>query len=58
MRELPQRALVFDCETTTDETQRLRFGVWRVYVDAQDAEPGRFCLEEGIFYADDKTLFT
>jgi hypothetical protein len=53
MRELPRRTLVIDCETTTDETQRLRFGVWRLYVDGQDAQPGTVCLEEGVFFADD-----
>lgn len=52
-RELPRRTIVFDCETTTDETQRLLFGVWRLYIDAQDAAPGSVCIEEGIFYADD-----
>lgn len=50
-RRAPHRALVFDCETTTDHTQRLLYGVWRRYVDKQGI--GKTCIEEGIFYADD-----
>jgi hypothetical protein len=42
-----------DTETTTDPSQRLTFGVWRYYVDRPDGLPGRICVEEGIFYADD-----
>ncbi|MGA8534268.1 MAG: hypothetical protein WB615_09200 [Candidatus Tumulicola sp.] len=38
--------LVFDCESTTDETQRLTFGSYRFF-------EGRCCLEEGIFHAED-----
>lgn len=52
-RHEPQRTLVLDTETTTDPSQRLNFGVWRYYVDRPDGLPGRICVEEGIFYADD-----
>ena len=34
---LPRRTLVIDCETTTDPTQRLRFGVWQLYIDDHSA---------------------
>jgi len=49
----PQRTLVIDTETTTDPFQQLNFGVWRYYVDRRNGLPGRFCVQEGIFYADD-----
>jgi hypothetical protein len=52
-RRLPHRVLVFDTETTTDETQRLIFGSWRYFVDRRDHAPGHVCVEEGIVYADD-----
>ncbi len=39
-------ALVFDCETTTDPSQRLLFGNWRVYGNGR-------CIDEGLIYADD-----
>jgi hypothetical protein len=39
---------VFDCETTTDPTQRLKFGTYRVIDDGET-------VEEGLFYADDLT---
>lgn len=52
-RSLPQSFMAFDCETRTDETQRLTFGVWRLYVDPADGPPMRTCVEEGVFYADD-----
>ena len=46
MRERrPKTMLVFDCESTTDETQGLTFGSYRFF-------EGRCCLEEGIFHAD------
>ncbi|MCU1358014.1 MAG: hypothetical protein JWM89_3432 [Acidimicrobiales bacterium] len=51
-RRTPQRTLVFDCEATTDATQRLLYGAWRLYVDRRTT-PGTVCVEEGIFYADD-----
>jgi hypothetical protein len=38
--------LVFDCETTTDPSQQLLFGSWRVYFKGR-------CIDEGLFYADD-----
>ena len=40
--------LVFDPETRIDETQALKFGSYRFFVNGQ-------CLEEGLFYADDLT---
>jgi hypothetical protein len=52
-RHPPQRVLVFDTETTTDETQRLIFGSWRYYVDRPDGPPGQVCVEEGLVHADD-----
>lgn len=44
--KLPSLVLVFDTETTTDATQRLLFGVWRVYQDGA-------LIDEGLFYGDD-----
>jgi hypothetical protein len=38
--------LVLDCETTTDPSQRLLFGSWRVYLNDR-------CIDEGLFYAED-----
>lgn len=52
-RELPFRTIVFDCETTTDRTQRLLFGSWRLFFDDQHTTPGSRCVEEGLFFADD-----
>jgi hypothetical protein len=52
-RHLPHRVLVFDTETTTDDSQRLIFGVWRYFVDRHERIPGVVCVEEGIVYADD-----
>ena len=52
-RRLPQRTLVFDCETTVDPTLSLTFGVWRYYIDRWSALPGVHCVQEGILYADD-----
>jgi hypothetical protein len=49
----PQRALVFDTETTVDATQRLNIGCWRYYIDRPDALPGTVCVEEGLFFDDD-----
>jgi hypothetical protein len=40
--------LVFDCETTTDETQRLTFGSYRFLEDG-------LTVEEGLFYANELT---
>jgi len=42
----PSLTLVFDTETSTDPTQRLRFGVYRVYKH-------KALIEEGIFTGDD-----
>jgi hypothetical protein len=44
----PRLALVLDCETTTDASQRLRFGFYRLY-DHEEL------LLEGVFHADDLT---
>jgi len=44
-------SLVFDTETTIDSTQRLLYGVWRLYID--EGHPGSTCAQEGVFYADD-----
>jgi hypothetical protein len=52
-RTYPSEALVFDTETTTGPSQRLKIGVWRLYADRPGAEPGITCVEEGLFYADD-----
>lgn len=52
-RREPQRTVVIDTETATDASQRLHFGVWRYYRDRPDGTRGRFCVEEGIFYADE-----
>lgn len=51
----PELVLLLDTETTTDPTQRLRFGSYRLcqwQADAEDAW-ALVCLEEGLFYADD-----
>ena len=45
----PSQWLVFDCETRTDETQRLTFGSYRFLEDGEQ-------LEEGLFIADDLSL--
>jgi hypothetical protein len=46
---MPGLVLVFDTETTTDPTQRLLFGGWRVYEDGR-------CIDEGLFHGDDLGL--
>jgi hypothetical protein len=43
---LPQAMFVFDTETSTDHTQRLKFGSFRFVL-------GGRCLKEALFYADD-----
>src|SRR5690242_1702994 len=43
---LPSAMFVFDTETSTDYTQRLKFGSYRFLVENR-------CLKEGLFYADD-----
>jgi hypothetical protein len=51
---IPERLLIIDTETTTDETQRLNFGVYRYCrVTETDGELTLTTLQEGIFYADD-----
>jgi hypothetical protein len=52
-RRYGQEALVFDTETTTDPSQRLLVGSWRVYRDQWDGAAGTTCIEEGFFYPDD-----
>src|SRR5579862_3418890 len=52
-RAYPSEALIFDTETTTGPSQRLKIGVWRLLIDRAGSEPGQTCVEEGIFYADD-----
>ena len=50
----PDAALIFDTETSSDELQRLNFGVWRYCrVHVIDGEVSFDCVAEGIFYADD-----
>ncbi len=41
-------SLIFDCETTTDETQSLRFGAFQIRENGE-------LIEQGVFY-DDQTL--
>jgi hypothetical protein len=48
----PDTALIFDTETSTDDTQRLLFGFYR-FCRWEDGGARLACLEEGIFYADD-----
>jgi hypothetical protein len=47
----PTHVLVLDTETTTDPTQALKFGCWRLF----DVLPGGelACVQEGLFHADD-----
>jgi hypothetical protein len=47
--KLPALVLVFDTETTTDATQRLLFGVWRVYQEG-------VLIDEGLFHGDDLSV--
>jgi hypothetical protein len=50
----PPFALVFDCETTVDHTQRLLFGCYRFYaLRWRPGGPTLACLEEGLFHADE-----
>jgi DNA polymerase III epsilon subunit-like protein len=44
--QMPDMVLVFDTETTTDTSQRLLFGVWRVYHKGT-------LIDEGLFLAED-----
>src|SRR5881628_1398407 len=44
--------LTFDTETTTDTTQALNFGSWRIY-ELTAKGYLRAISEEGLFYADD-----
>ena len=52
-RRYPTEALVFDTETETGPSQRLRLLVWRLYRDGPGEAPGHLCVEEGIAYPDD-----
>jgi hypothetical protein len=49
----PDTVLVFDTETTVDETQRLMFGWYRLCAWTPNADLE--CVEEGIFQGDDLT---
>jgi hypothetical protein len=53
-----REVLIFDCETSTDTTQALTFGVWRLCREVVDSD-GQFVRlavrEEGILHADDLT---
>jgi len=50
----PSAVLFLDCETTTDEAQRLTFGFYRYCrIHWDGATPELRCAEEGILYADD-----
>ncbi len=52
-KELPELAIVFDCETTTNSAQRLTFGSFAILQRANDAktyEPRP--IARGLFYAD------
>jgi hypothetical protein len=49
-RKWPDFALIFDTETRTDPTQKLTFGCFRRYELKRNAY---FCVEEGLFFADD-----
>lgn len=53
-RRVPEHFLIFDTETTVDETQRLLFGGWRYYRSVP-ANPGvkLVWVSEGLFYPDD-----
>ena len=42
------RVLVFDTETTTDEAQSLRFGVYKIFDNSELIETGLFYDEEGL----------
>lgn len=51
----PRHWLIFDTETTTDTTQRVLIGCWRL-CQTNESDPQRpklECLEEGLFYPDD-----
>lgn len=51
-----RRVLILDCETTTDPTQRLTFGCYRVarwHGDGSGDGPSLTFDEEGFFHADD-----
>ena len=49
-------AIVFDCETTTDETQALRFGCFQLREDEVIVERGLFCDEESLDTEEQKLL--
>jgi hypothetical protein len=49
-KKWPNFALIFDTETRTDPTQKLTFGCFRRYELKRNAY---FCIEEGLFFADD-----
>jgi len=50
----PAAVLFLDCETTTDEAQKLTFGFYRYCRIRWNGDTFQLsCMEEGIFYADD-----
>lgn len=52
---LPKHVLVFDTETTVDETQTLNFGSWRYY-RLNNTDPSNremVCVDEGLFFGED-----
>lgn len=50
----PDHALIFDTETTTDQSQALMFGAWRYCRITHGRSSVEFeCVQEGLFYADD-----
>jgi hypothetical protein len=53
----PAESLIFDTETATGPSQRLKIGAWRLNVDRPGNEPGTTCVEEGLFHADDLAAF-
>ena len=53
-QHVPETVLVIDAETTIDETQRLRFLIYRYYRSlVLDGKLRLTCVEEGIVHADD-----
>ena len=52
-KQRPLYTIVFDTETTIDPTQRLNFGVYRIFVDERGGIRGTRCVQEGILFADD-----
>jgi hypothetical protein len=54
LEPIPRQLLILDTETTTDETQKLNFGVWRYCrVNYEESGVSLTCLSEGLFYANE-----